>query len=184
MAVKSSPMPKRPAAASKAKAAPKPKVAPKRKPAPKGKAARKPKPAAPMPETRADGKRAARAASPRVQQLLVRLRKLCLGLPGTTEVEAWGHPTFRVNDKIFVGFGGDATGAASLGVKTTREMQSALVASDPRFTIAAYVGKHGWVNLDLGPSVKVDWGEIEALVHESYRLIAPAKLVQALDASE
>ena len=56
-------------------------------------------------------------------------------------------------------------------------MQASLVASDDRFTIAAYVGKHGWVELDL--SGKVDWGEVEALVRESYRLVAPARRARA-----
>jgi len=28
---------------------------------------------------------------------LLRLRKICLALPGAEEVETWGHPTFRVN---------------------------------------------------------------------------------------
>ena len=30
------------------------------------------------------------------------LRELALGLPGAQERETWGHPTFRVRDKIFV----------------------------------------------------------------------------------
>jgi predicted DNA-binding protein (MmcQ/YjbR family) len=164
MAVKEPPMPpRRPAAAKRTK------TKAKTKPTPKAKTKR-------AAATRAGGKRAGRAASPHVQQLLTRLRAICLALPETTEVQAWGHPTFRVKDKIFASFGGDATGAASMGVKCTMDMQSALVASDPRFTIAPYVGKHGWVHLDLGPEVKVDWGEIEALVAESYRLIAPGRL--------
>ena len=29
------------------------------------------------------------------------LRELALGLPGAEERETWGHPTFRVRDKIF-----------------------------------------------------------------------------------
>ena len=33
------------------------------------------------------------------------VKTLCLALPGTTEVVAWGHPTFRVDGKIFVGYG-------------------------------------------------------------------------------
>ena len=30
-----------------------------------------------------------------------RLRSICLALPETAEVEAWGEPTFRVKGKIF-----------------------------------------------------------------------------------
>src|SRR5690349_10154599 len=72
--------------------------------------------------------------------MLERFRAICLSLPETTEVEAWGHPTFRVKDKIFASIGGE-NGEWSMGMKTTHEMQAGLVASDPRFSIAAYVGK-------------------------------------------
>lgn len=124
----------------------------------------------------------ARTAAPTVAAMHAKLRALCLGLPETTEVEAWGHPTFRVAGKIFVGFSGTADGGASLGVKTTHDLQAALVGSDPRFTIAAYVGKHGWVSMTLAPGARIDWNEIEALVHGSYRLVAPSRLAAAVPA--
>jgi predicted DNA-binding protein (MmcQ/YjbR family) len=113
-----------------------------------------------------------------VADLLPRLREICLALPEATEVEAWGHPTFRVNDMIFASYGVEGS-RASMGVKTTPDMQSALVMSDPRFTVAAYVGKHGWVSLSLAGTV--DLGEVEMLVKGSYRLVAPARLVRQLD---
>jgi predicted DNA-binding protein (MmcQ/YjbR family) len=113
--------------------------------------------------------------------LLEHVRAIVRRLPETTEVEAWGHPTFRVKDKIFVGYGVE-NGGASLGVKTTPDMQAALVSSDPRFSIAAYVGKHGWVSMSLAGAV--DLAEVEALVRGSYRLVAPSKLVQRLDAED
>lgn len=124
----------------------------------------------------------ARTAAPSVSAVHARLGKLCLGLPATTEVEAWGHPTFRVAGKIFVGFSGTGDGGASMSVKTTPEMQAALVSSDDRFSIAAYVGKHGWVSLALRAGQRIDWNELEALVRGSYRLVAPAKLAAALPA--
>ncbi|HEY0705483.1 MAG TPA: MmcQ/YjbR family DNA-binding protein [Polyangia bacterium] len=117
--------------------------------------------------------------------MLEKVRALCAALPETTEVEAWGHPTFRVGDKIFAGFGNDeggAPGVVTLGVKTTMDMQAALVSSDPRFSIAKYVGKHGWVSLRLAHDA-VNWDEIDALLRGSYRLIAPPKLVRRLDES-
>lgn len=30
-----------------------------------------------------------------------RLRRICLALPGASEKQAWGDPTFRVRDRIF-----------------------------------------------------------------------------------
>jgi predicted DNA-binding protein (MmcQ/YjbR family) len=109
-------------------------------------------------------------------KVLTRLRALCLGLPDTAEVEAWGHPTFRVGvgkqQKIFCACGADGE-VASIGWKCEPEVQHALVASDPRFTIAAYVGKHGWVS--FAATGKLDWGFLAEAIKESYRLVAKAK---------
>ena len=33
--------------------------------------------------------------------VLARLRRLCLALPESREVEAWGEPTFRVRNRLF-----------------------------------------------------------------------------------
>ncbi|HVK63941.1 MAG TPA: MmcQ/YjbR family DNA-binding protein [Polyangium sp.] len=113
---------------------------------------------------------------------LERFRAICMGFPEATEVAAWGHPTFRVRDKIFAAIGGE-NGVWSFGVKTTFEMQAGLVATDPRFTIAKYVGKHGWVNVRIdepndGP---IDWNEVRALVTGSYKMIAPKALAARVD---
>jgi predicted DNA-binding protein (MmcQ/YjbR family) len=104
---------------------------------------------------------------------LGRFRAICLSLPDATEVEAWGHPTFRVRDKIFASIGGE-NGLWEAGMKTTNEMQGLLVASDPRFKIAPYVGKHGWVHMRVDETT--DWNEVRALVVGSYRMIAPKAL--------
>lgn len=102
-----------------------------------------------------------------------RFRAICLALPEATEIETWGHPTFRVKDKIFASAGAEG-GAWSFGMKTTHEMQAGLVESDPRFTAAAYVGKHGWVSMRVDEDI--DWNQVKALVVESYRMIAPKTL--------
>ena len=39
------------------------------------------------------------------QDILNRLRRICLELPDTHETLTWGEPHFRVRDKIFAGFG-------------------------------------------------------------------------------
>ncbi len=91
----------------------------------------------------------------------------------------WGSPHFRVGDKIFGGWGADKDGRYSTSAKLDKDKQAALVASDSRFEVAAYVGKHGWVTFYPGDAP--DLGELEALVLESYRNIAPKKLVAQLD---
>ncbi len=105
--------------------------------------------------------------------LLKKLRKLCKGLPESTELETWGHPTFRVRDKIFAGFS-VTDGKASIGCKQTHADQEALV-KDPRFSVAKYVGRYGWISIDAD---EVKWSMIEDLVLRSYRLIAPKTLAK------
>lgn len=120
-------------------------------------------------------------AKPVADPVYERLRALVLALPGTKETFTWGSPHFRVGpaNKIFCGYGLEH-GTPRMGVKTEKPLQAMLVASDPRFRIAAYVGKHGWIDMRLDG--KLDWAEIEMFVVGSYRLIAPSKLVAALDA--
>lgn len=111
-----------------------------------------------------------------------RLRDICLALPETSEHVAWGHPNWKVGGaKIFASFG-EYDGKASLGFKCEPEVQAALVATDPeRYEIAAYVGKHGWVTMNA--HAPIDWALVAAFVEESYRLIAPKKLVAQLAAA-
>ena len=120
------------------------------------------------------------------EKVIAKLRALCLALPDTKEVEAWGHPTFRVGAgkaaKIFCACGEDEHGDASLGWKCEPDVQHALVASDPRFTIAAYVGKHGWVS--FAATGKLDWGFNEAQVQESYRLVAKPKVKKSVKSAK
>jgi predicted DNA-binding protein (MmcQ/YjbR family) len=59
-------------------------------------------------------------------------------------------------------------------MKTTHEMQAGLVECDKRFSIADYVGRHGWINMRVDDTI--DWNQVRALVFESYRMIAPKSL--------
>ena len=111
-----------------------------------------------------------------------RFREICLSLPETTEVvvEAWGHPTFRVgpNLKMFASCSSPDAERPALGMKVDKAHQEALVQTDSRFSVAAYVGKHGWVNFDA--SGAVEWDLVRELVLESYCLNAPKKLAKQL----
>ena len=109
-----------------------------------------------------------------------RFRGICLSLPETTEVfvEEWGHPTFRVGPKLkmFASCGPADAEPFSVGMKVDKAHQQALVHTDKRITVAAYVGKHGWINVDAsGP---LDWDEMRELVLESYCLNAPSRLAK------
>ena len=104
-------------------------------------------------------------------------RALALSFPEAVEKETWGHPTFRVRDKMFMAMSEDGTSAT---VKATREAQAALVGSEPEtFSIPAYVGHHGWVGIDLA---RVDPEELAELIEDAWRMTAPKRLVKAFDA--
>jgi len=107
------------------------------------------------------------------------VRDWVLALPGGEEVmvEQWDHPTLRVNNKMFAS---GMTGSRTMTVKTSKEEQGALIAESPEvFSIPAYVGRFGWVQVDLS---KVDKQELHELVIEAWRRTAPKKLVKQFDA--
>ena len=107
-----------------------------------------------------------------------KVREICLSLPETKETITWGQPHFRVGEKIFAGYG-DEKGKATIGFKLEMEHADLLVREDDRFERAPYVGHKGWVSMD---AARVgDWNELRDLIRESYRLIAPKKLVKLLD---
>ena len=113
---------------------------------------------------------------------LERLRRMCLALPETNEKEAWGDPTWRVRDRIFAMQKGNFEGGRpTVWLKAAEGAQAVLVGSDPgRFFVPPYVGKEGWVGAYLDVA-RVDWDELAELVEDSYRLIAPKRLVAQLD---
>jgi hypothetical protein len=108
-----------------------------------------------------------------------RLREMSLALPEAVEKPFGGHtaPSFRVREKLFLMTSEDGL---TMMVKAGPGVQEALVASDPeRFFVPAYVGGKGWVGARL--DVEQDWAEIEELVRESYRLVAPKRLTALMD---
>jgi len=102
---------------------------------------------------------------------LAKMRRICLCLPDTKETPTWGQPHFRVGEKIFSGLG-EEKGILTVGFKLEMDHADAMVRR-PGFSRAPYVGHKGWVSADVG-RVK-DWDELAALIHESYRLVAPKK---------
>lgn len=115
---------------------------------------------------------------------LPRLRALCLALPETTERVSHGEPTWFVRDKtVFVMFANhhhdDRLGfwcAAPAG-----EQEAQVTSAPERFYRPPYVGGRGWLGERL--DVEVDWAEIDEIVREAYRQIAPKRLVAELDAT-
>jgi predicted DNA-binding protein (MmcQ/YjbR family) len=108
-----------------------------------------------------------------------RLLGIVRKLPEVEEAWPWGSIHCKVAGKIFVGWCRDDDGVMRVGLRTTPELQSLLVRSDPRFSVAKYTGKYGGIDMRLGARPR--WAEVEQFVVESYRLIAPKRLVKRLD---
>jgi len=114
---------------------------------------------------------------------LPRLRKLCLALPEAHEVEAWGEPTFRVKNKIFAMYASannhHGGGRHAVWCKAAAVNQRLMIEAEPdRFFAPPYVGPSGWIGVWLDG--KVDWNELADLLRDSYRMIAPKKLLGRL----
>ena len=114
---------------------------------------------------------------------IARLRKLCLALPEAHEVEAWSEPTFRVRNKMFAMYASrnnhHGAGRNAVWCKATLLNQSMMIATNPeRFFAPPYVGPKGWIGIWLDGDV--NWTEVHELVHDSYRAIAPKRLVAQL----
>jgi len=115
---------------------------------------------------------------------LERLRQICLTLPEATERLSHGEPTWFVQGKrVFVMYADHHHDdrlafwcAAPAGV------QEALVGSEPeRFFVPPYVGGRGWLGVWL--DVPVDWEDVEGLVADAYRMVAPERLIRQLAGS-
>lgn len=109
-----------------------------------------------------------------------KVSKICLAFPETVNKPFGGHytPAFRVREKIFCGTG--QVGRARITFKGAPGAQAALVGSDPgRFFVPDYTGSKGWVGAWL--DVEQDWEELAELIEESYRMIAPKRLVARLE---
>jgi hypothetical protein len=105
------------------------------------------------------------------------LRALLLSLPEAEERETWGHPTFRVREKMFAGMSVDGRSA---GLKSTLDVQAALIAAEPEvFSVPAYVGRHGWVDVVVE---RADPDELRELAIEAWRRTAPKRVVATYDA--
>jgi hypothetical protein len=118
--------------------------------------------------------------------VLERLRALCLALPETSERPSHGAPSFFVREKkCFLMLLDDHHGDGIFGIWCAAPPgnQELLVQADPsRFFRPPYVGHRGWVGVRLVADglPEPDWMEIDEIVRDAYRVVAPASLASRL----
>jgi predicted DNA-binding protein (MmcQ/YjbR family) len=110
------------------------------------------------------------------------LRKYALSFPGATEDFPWGERVAKVKGKVFVFLGTDpvAGGAMGLSVKLPESGQDAL--DLPFAKPTGYgLGKSGWVSATFEAKDRPPLEILKEWIEESYRAVAPKKLVAELD---
>ncbi|MGH9138418.1 MAG: MmcQ/YjbR family DNA-binding protein [Acidimicrobiales bacterium] len=117
---------------------------------------------------------------------LAQLRRICLRLPETSERLSHGSPAFFVGGKTTLAMYLDdhhGDGRLAMWCPAPPGVQGQLVEEEPeRFFVPRYVGHRGWLGVRLDRDV--DWAEIDGIVADAYRLVAPKRLVAELDAAE
>lgn len=111
-----------------------------------------------------------------------RVREICLALPGVEERTSHGSPAFFVGRQFVQlwphGHHDRDTPhlwcAAGEGVQ-----QEAAAMAPPWFFVPPYVGHRGWLGVLLDGSA--GWDEVAELCEEAYRVVAPRRLLAALD---
>jgi len=119
---------------------------------------------------------------------LERVRKIAFALPEVSERLSHGSPSFFIRGKrTLCSFHDNHHGIdrIALWCPAPPGVQEEMVRTEPgRFFAPPYVGPSGWlgVYLDGTGELAVDWDEVAAIVEDSYRKVAPKKLIVELDA--
>ena len=107
-----------------------------------------------------------------------KVRTFALSLPEASEEHPWGEDVVKVWGKIFVFLGSTASRRMTVKLDESHAHALSIDGAEP----TGYgLGKSGWVTVPLraaGVNVALlrDW------VEESYRIVAPKRLVAELDA--
>ena len=119
----------------------------------------------------------AASAEASVANVLQRVRGLCLALPETREVSAWGHPVFKAGAKAFAAIE-PIKGRPSVAFRLA-PVDIDLLLQRPSFFATPY-GRGLWVS--VWADSPLDWTLMARLVDSSYRMVALKRMLKALEA--
>jgi hypothetical protein len=114
-----------------------------------------------------------------IERHLARVRAVCKPFPEVV-VRPGQHHAFLVRGKTFAYFLVDhhGDGRVAIQCKAEKGLNATLVDNDPeRFFLPPYMAHHGWIGVHVDVA-HVDWAEIEDLLTEAYRLVAPKSLAR------
>jgi predicted DNA-binding protein (MmcQ/YjbR family) len=117
-----------------------------------------------------------------LRKLSRELRDYAMGFPGATEDFPWGERVAKVNGKVFVFLGCDPAAGAEMGLSVKLPLSCEEALELPFTKPTGYgLGKAGWVSASFGPKEAPPIAILKAWIAESYRAVAPKKLLADLD---
>ena len=109
-------------------------------------------------------------------------RTFALTLPEAIEDFPWGEPVTKVNKKIFVFFGSQSNLETEFALSLKLPQSHSDVLSLPFAEPMGYgLGKNGWVTVHFVAGDQVPLSLIQQWITESYRAVAPKRLIAQLD---
>ena len=108
------------------------------------------------------------------------LRSHAMTYPGVTEDFPWGERALKIKGKVFLFLSRHEEGVLSLSVKLPLSATYALGYAFAEPT-GYGLGKHGWVSCKFVKGVEVPTELLTEWIDESFRAVAPKKVVAALD---
>ena len=103
-------------------------------------------------------------------------------MPGAWEDHPWDHTVLKVGKKVFVFFGGAAAEAHTLSITVKLPISYEMALTLPYMSPAGHgLWKGGWARLTQTTGDDFDLETIRGWILQSYRAVAPNKLVKLLD---
>jgi predicted DNA-binding protein (MmcQ/YjbR family) len=105
-------------------------------------------------------------------------------MPGAWEDHPWDHTVMKVGQKVFVFFGGAASPLDVLSVTVKLPVSYEMALTLPYMRPAGHgLWKGGWAQLSQETGDDFDLETIRGWILQSYRAVAPKKLVRQMEAS-
>jgi len=105
------------------------------------------------------------------EEVLARVRRICLSLPQTSEKLSHGEPTFFMRKRVFCMFANNhhTDGHVAVWIPTQPGLQATLLRSEPKkYFYPPYVGVSGWIGIELS---EVSDEELAAHVVDAWKMM-------------
>jgi hypothetical protein len=104
------------------------------------------------------------------------VREMALSFPESKEMDHWGKPSFRANNKIFAVIQEDGV---TLTIKTAGEDRTIYTSMAPEiYSVPESFSNLNYMHVHLN---LVDPKELSGLLEKAWRSVAPKKIVKAYD---